>query len=129
MFEFCDSCYTLRNRNGIQAFMGVIEKLWLKSITVSGVIIQPMSWLCHASQTQPLNLNEKHDEILTWGWNYHNSGTEHLIITLDLCSVKLAGEGVCVGGGGIFTADTRVTDGADKVTNEDTHTWIIRWSL
>lgn len=41
---------------------------------------------------------------------------------LDLCSVKLAGAGVCRGGGGSFTADTCVTGGADKVTNEDAHT-------
>lgn len=66
-----------------------------------------------------------HDGILTQSLNYHNSGTKHLIIKLDLCSVRLGSKGVW-GGGGIFTADKRVTDGADKVTNEDAHTCIIR---
>lgn len=33
------------------------------------------------------------------------------------------------GADGIFMANTCVTDGAEKVTNEDTHTWIIWWSL
>lgn len=72
-----------------------------------------------------LNFSQWHCGILTWGWNYHSSGTEHPIIMLDLCNVTLADGGADA----IFTAYTHVTGGAEKVTNEDTHTWIIWWSL
>lgn len=63
MFEFCASFYTLRSHNGIQGFIGIIEKLWLKSQFQELSSIQ-----CHnsgASQTQPLNLKEKHGGVLT----------------------------------------------------------------
>lgn len=72
-----------------------------------------------------LNFSHWHCGILTWGYNYHNSGTEHPIIMLDLCNVTLADRGADA----ICTGNKHVTDGAAKVTNEDTHTWIIWWSL
>lgn len=75
--------------------------------------------MIHDSPIWMLHFHQSRGGIVTWGWDYHNSGRTHPIIMLDLCNVRLAGGGE---GDGIFTANTRVTDGAEKVPNEDTHT-------